>query len=198
MRPGIPSPAEAAQAVRAGLQVVRTEVFPRAERAVGVARARWLFRAFRVGQGVAAYGPVAARNDGHAELGDKLTFLGGMLPTSVVCYENARLVVGAQSQFNYGVSLEAWESVQIGARCMFASFVRVSDRDGQRIAPIIIEDDVWVAHGAILLPGVRIGARSVVSAGSIVSQDVPPDSLAMGNPARSMSLDLVAREASGA
>jgi maltose O-acetyltransferase len=36
-----------------------------------------------------------------------------------------------------------------------------------------------------------------VSAGSIVSQDVPPDSLAMGNPARSMSLDLVARDATG-
>ncbi|RKH21401.1 acyltransferase [Corallococcus praedator] len=197
MRAGLPSTAEAAQVVRAGLQVMRTEVLPRAERAVGVARARWLFRAFHLGQGVAAYGPVAARNDGHAELGDKLTFLGGMLPTSVVCYENARLVVGAETQFNYGVSLEAWESVQIGARCMFASFVRVSDRDGQRIAPIIIEDDVWVAHGAILLPGVRIGARSVVSAGSIVSQDVPPDSLAMGNPARSMSLDLVAREATG-
>ncbi|MCY1045562.1 acyltransferase [Corallococcus sp. bb12-1] len=197
MRPVLPSTAEAAQVVRAGLQMVRTEVLPRAERAVGVARARWLFRAFRLGQGVAAYGPVTARNEGHAELGDKLTFLGGMLPTSVVCYSGARLLVGAETQFNYGVSLEAWESVQIGARCMFASFVRVSDRDGQRIAPIIIEDDVWVAHGAILLPGVRIGARSVVSAGSIVSQDVPPDSLAMGNPARSMTLDLVAREATG-
>ncbi|RKH65591.1 acyltransferase [Corallococcus llansteffanensis] len=198
MRPGLPTAAETARAVRAGIQVVRTEVLPRAERALGVARARWLFRSFRLGHGVAAYGTVSARNDGHAELGDKLTFLGGMLPTSVACYEGARLLVGAETQFNYGVSLEAWESVQIGARCMFASFVRVSDRDGQRISPIIIEDDVWVAHGAILLPGVRIGARSVVSAGSIVSQDVPPDSLAMGNPARSMSLDLVAREASSA
>lgn len=197
MRHGLPSVAQTAQAVRAGIQVVRAEVLPRAERAVGIARARWLFRSFRRGQGVAAYGPVSARNDGHAELGDKLTFLGGMMPTSVACYEGARLLVGDECHFNYGVSLEAWESVQIGARCMFASFVRVSDRDGQRIAPIIIEDDVWVAHGAILLPGVRIGARSVVSAGSIVSQDVPPDSLAMGNPARSMSLDLVAREASG-
>lgn len=197
MKPAIPSPAEAARLARTGMQRVRTEVYPRAQRVVAVARAQWLFRSFRLGQGVAAYGPVAARNDGHAELGDKLTFLGGMLPTSVVCYEHARLLVGAETQFNYGVSLEAWESVQIGARCMFASFVRVSDRDGQRIAPITIEDDVWVAHGAILLPGVRIGARSVVSAGSIVSQDVPPDSLAMGNPARSMSLDLVARDATG-
>jgi acetyltransferase-like isoleucine patch superfamily enzyme len=197
MKPHIPTPTEALQLARTGVDMVRTEVFPRAERAVAVARARWAFRAFSLGQGVAAYGPVAARNDGTAEFGDKLTFLGGMLPTSVVCYEHARLLVGNETQFNYGVSLEAWESVQIGARCMFASFVRVSDRDGQRIAPIIIEDDVWVAHGAILLPGVRIGARSVVSAGSIVSQDVPPDSLAMGNPARSMSLDLVARDATG-
>ncbi|MGE6759373.1 acyltransferase [Corallococcus interemptor] len=197
MKPPLPSRQEAVQMARAGMELVRTQVFPRAERVVAVARARWLFRTFRTGRDVAAYGPVAARNDGHAELGDKLTFLGGMLPTSMVCYEHARLLVGDETQFNYGVSVEAWESVQIGARCMFASYVRVSDRDGQRIAPIIIEDDVWVAHGAILLPGVRIGARSVVSAGSIVSQDVPPDSLAMGNPARSMSLDLVSRDATG-
>jgi acetyltransferase-like isoleucine patch superfamily enzyme len=168
---------------------------PRAERALALVRARWLFRGLRaVGSNVAAYGPLVVKHEGPIHLGDRLTFAGGMMPSTLTTHPGARLVIGDDTQFNYGVSLEAWESVTVGARCMFASFVRVSDRDGHRTAPIVIEDDVWVAHGAIIMPGVRVGARSVVSAGSIVTQDVPPDSLAMGNPARNMSLELVARE----
>lgn len=43
--------------------------------------------------------------------------------------------------------------------------------------PIIIEDDVWISFGVTILKGVRIGARSVIAAGSIVTKDVPPDTL---------------------
>ena len=183
--------------VVAQLHELRESLEPRAERAVALVRARWLFRSLTsLGHNVAAYGPIAVKNEGTLELGDRLTFVGGMMPSSLVCHPGARLAIGADTQFNYGVSLEAWESVTLGERCMFASFVRISDRDGHRTAPIVIEDDVWVAHGAIIMPGVRVGARSVVSAGSIVTQDVPPDSLAMGNPARNMSLELVSRESS--
>jgi maltose O-acetyltransferase len=180
--------------VLAQFSEMRAQLQPLARRAVGMVRAQWLFRSCLMGLGVSAYGHVQVNNQGSMELGQWLTFLNGMLPTTITCHPNARLTLGSRCHFNYGVSLEVWDSVRIGARCMFASFVRISDRDGQRTAPIIIEDDVWIAHGAILMPGVRIGARSVVSAGSIVTQDVPPDSLAMGNPARNMSLDLVSRE----
>ncbi|MCP3141042.1 acyltransferase [Pyxidicoccus xibeiensis] len=174
---------------------LRDSLEPRAERVLAVARAHWLFRGLpSLGRNVAAYGPVVVKNEGALELGDRLTFAKGMMATSLTCHPGARLVIGADTTFNYGVSLEAWERVELGARCMLASFVRIADRDGHRTAPIVIEDDVWVAHGAIIMPGVRVGARSVVSAGSIVTQDVPPDSLAMGNPARNMSLELVARE----
>ncbi len=51
-------------------------------------------------------------------------------------------------------------------------------------APITIEDDVWLGGGVIVQPGVRIGARTVVGSGSVVTADLPPDSLAMGAPAR--------------
>ncbi|MCP3101862.1 acyltransferase [Myxococcus sp. K15C18031901] len=188
-------PSVALPAVLEQLQALRKVVQPRALRAMALARARWLFRSVQLrGHNVAAYGPMAVQNDGIIALGDRLTFVGGMMPSSLVCHPGARLTIGDDTQFNYGVSLEAWESVSVGARCMFASFVRLGDRDGQRTAPIVIEDDVWVAHGAIIMPGVRVGARSVVAAGSIVTQDVPPDTLAMGNPARNMSLELVARE----
>lgn len=49
--------------------------------------------------------------------------------------------------------------------------------------PIVVEDGVWIAMNSLILPGVTIGARSVVSAGSVVRKDLPPNSLAEGNPA---------------
>ena len=57
------------------------------------------------------------------------------------------------------------------------------DEENGRIAPVTIADDVCVGHGAIVCPGVAIGRGSVVGAGSVVRSDVPPRSLAMGNPA---------------
>jgi len=51
-------------------------------------------------------------------------------------------------------------------------------------APITIEDDVWLGGSVIVQPGVRIGARTVVGSGSVVTADLPPDSVAMGAPAR--------------
>ena len=50
--------------------------------------------------------------------------------------------------------------------------------------PITVEDNVWIGGGAILLPGVTIGHGSVVGAGSVVTRDVPPCCVAVGNPCR--------------
>ena len=50
--------------------------------------------------------------------------------------------------------------------------------------PIVIEDNVWLGGGAIILPGVRIGENSVIGAGAVVTKDVPRNSVAVGNPAR--------------
>src|SRR6266542_368199 len=50
--------------------------------------------------------------------------------------------------------------------------------------PIDIGSGVWVGGGAIILPGVRIGARAVIGAGSVVTRDVPDDVFAAGNPCR--------------
>ncbi|MEG2520980.1 MAG: sugar O-acetyltransferase [Christensenellaceae bacterium] len=51
-------------------------------------------------------------------------------------------------------------------------------------APITIEDDVWIGGGAILCPGVTIGAGSMIGAGSVVTKDIPPHSVAAGNPCK--------------
>ncbi len=50
--------------------------------------------------------------------------------------------------------------------------------------PVGIGADVWVGGGAIILPGVTIGARSVIGAGSVVTRDIPAGVIAVGNPCR--------------
>ena len=50
--------------------------------------------------------------------------------------------------------------------------------------PIEIGSDVWVGGGAIVLPGVRIGSRSVIGTGSVVTRDIPDNVFATGNPCR--------------
>ncbi|MFO2972828.1 DapH/DapD/GlmU-related protein [Legionella pneumophila serogroup 10] len=50
--------------------------------------------------------------------------------------------------------------------------------------PIVIERNVWIATGAIIIGGVTLGENSVVAAGSVVTKNVPPNTLVGGNPAR--------------
>lgn len=50
--------------------------------------------------------------------------------------------------------------------------------------PIHIADNVWIGSGAIVLPGISIGENTVVGAGAVVTKDLPPNVVAVGNPAR--------------
>lgn len=52
------------------------------------------------------------------------------------------------------------------------------------VAPIIVHKNAWIALNVTLMPGVEVGEGAIVSAGSIVSKDVPPFTVAQGNPAR--------------
>jgi len=49
---------------------------------------------------------------------------------------------------------------------------------------VIIEDNVWLGYNVIVLPGVTIGTGSVIGAGSVVTSNIPPYSIAVGNPAK--------------
>ncbi|OHB73629.1 MAG: hypothetical protein A2Z25_11760 [Planctomycetes bacterium RBG_16_55_9] len=55
---------------------------------------------------------------------------------------------------------------------------------GYKIQPVLIEENVWMGANCVVLPGVRIGKGSVVGAGSVVTNDIPSYSVAVGNPAR--------------
>ena len=86
--------------------------------------------------------------------------------------------------------------VMMGPRCILLASAHETrqvdvpmNRQGFREdRPIVIEDDVWIGAGCILLPGRRIGTGSIVGAGSVVVTDVPPWTVVAGNPARVVKL----------
>lgn len=91
--------------------------------------------------------------------------------------------------------VEIGDHVNIGAGCLimdtdFHSLDYHNRRDRRldfsraATGPVVIGDDVFVGARCIIAKGVTIGARSVIAAGSVVVKDIPPDSLAGGNPAR--------------
>lgn len=62
-------------------------------------------------------------------------------------------------------------------------FVFGEEKEALSKGPIIVEDDVWIGMGSIILSGVRLGQGSVVAAGSVVTKDVPNYAIVAGNPA---------------
>lgn len=167
----------------------------------GIARARalWAFRdASALGRSTIANGPVRVNARGGLSIGECVVFVSGVVPCELTVHAGAALAIGDECTFNYGVSIVAQRQVVVGRRCMFGSHVRISDAPESGPArPVAIGDDVWVAHGAVIAPGVRIGDGAVVSAGSVVTQDVPARAMAMGNPARIMSQGLTRTGESG-
>ncbi|MFG6178489.1 sugar O-acetyltransferase [Halomonas sp. THAF12] len=85
-------------------------------------------------------------------------------------------------------------AVTIGRRVMFGPHVLLSTathpleararRETEHAAPIGIGDDVWLGGNVSVMPGVTIGDRAVIGAGSVVTRDVPADVVAVGNPCR--------------
>jgi acetyltransferase-like isoleucine patch superfamily enzyme len=61
---------------------------------------------------------------------------------------------------------------------------KCSFRSGGIAKPVVIEEDVWIAANAIILPGVRLGRGAVVAAGAVVTRDVLPFQVVAGVPAR--------------
>lgn len=74
---------------------------------------------------------------------------------------------------------------QVGTPIRLASQIRDKDYNWKGLnQKIIVEDDVWIGVGSILLSGVTIGLGSIIAAGSVVTKDVEPYSIYAGNPAR--------------
>ncbi len=91
----------------------------------------------------------------------------------------------------------AASSVKIGKNVLIAGRVFITDHDheygnldllynesGLNTKPVIIEDEVWIGEGAVILKGVTVGKRSVIGANAVVTKNVPPYTVVGGVPAR--------------
>jgi maltose O-acetyltransferase len=103
--------------------------------------------------------------------------------------------IGARTFVNYNLTALDVAAITIGTDCQIGPNVQLLTpthpiepqprRDRLEAArPITIGDNVWIGGGAIVCPGVTIGDNSVIGAGTVVTRDIPPNVLAVGNPAR--------------
>lgn len=111
------------------------------------------------------------------------------------CDYGGNIAVGDGVFFNFNCVVLDVASVTIGSRVLFGPAVQLyaaahpmraaTRAEGLELGqPVTIGDDVWIGGGAIVCPGVRIGARSVIGAGSVVTSAIPDDVFAAGNPCR--------------
>lgn len=111
------------------------------------------------------------------------------------CDYGTNIITGNKVYFNFNCVVLDVMQVIIGSRTLFGPNVQIytathpmeyeQRTSGLEFAkPVTIGEDVWVGGGAIICPGVTIGDRSVIGAGSVITKEIPSDVFAAGNPCR--------------
>ena len=84
---------------------------------------------------------------------------------------------------------------QIGIPTRLASQIRDKDYNWKGInSKVIVEDDVWIGFGAIILSGVKIGRGAIIASGSVVTKEILPYSIVGGNPAKKITERFTSKE----
>jgi maltose O-acetyltransferase len=111
------------------------------------------------------------------------------------CDYGSNIFIGEKVFFNFNCVVLDVTFVTIGSRTLFGPNVQIYTAthpvdfkvraSGLEYAkPIKIGEDVWLGGSVVVCPGVTIGDRTVIGAGSVVTKDIPPDVFAAGNPCR--------------
>ena len=153
------------------------------------ARATWSLRKLRkVGARPIVLGR-ATVDASDLEVGDDFKVWSGHRRTLVSGW--GRMRIGDRVFINSGSVVISVLEITIGNDVAIASDCYIIDSNSHGVegrphveAPVHIGDGTWVGARAMILPGVTIGKRVVVAAGSVVTRDVPDDTLVAGNPAR--------------
>src|SRR5580658_1777800 len=137
---------------------------------------------------------------GSVVAGDLLTLAhGGRIAIGSWCYVGANsriwsaasIDIGDRVLISHNVNIHDCDSHPREPLMRHRQFVAIATSghprgiDGIEAAPIRIEDDAWIGFNVTILKGVTVGARSIVGAGSIVTSDIPVDSVVIGNSIRS-------------
>lgn len=156
--------------------------------------ARYYLRACtEVGRYVRVAGRPLVQNAGTLIVGERTIIQSTTVRSELIAYAGGRLEIGPRTWIHYGCSIAAHELIHIGADCHLGPYTNIIDNAYHDIEnhlvtppsrPVIIGDHVWIGTRVIVLPGVTIGDGAVIGAGAVVTKDVPPRSVAAGNPAR--------------
>lgn len=120
---------------------------------------------------------------------------GAFIRAPFYCDYGYNLHAGEETFINFGCVCLDLAPIRLGRRCQVGPGVQfltahhpleAAERMTgiERGIPIRIGDDCWIGGGALFCPGVTVGDRTVVGAGSVVTRDLPADCVAAGNPAR--------------
>lgn len=123
------------------------------------------------------------------------TTIGGRLSIGGATGAQRRVTVGVRCWINAGCYFDASDQITIGDNVAIAQHVVLLTQTHEvgpayrragalRTAPIVIGDGCWLGARSVVLPGITIGAGSIVAAGAVVTRDVPPDTVVAGVPAR--------------
>lgn len=113
-------------------------------------------------------------------------------PPFYFCY-GTNIEIGEGSYLNFNCNFVDDTKIIIGKKVMFGPAVTIATvghpinpnlREYMYADPVKIEDNCWIGAGSTICPGVTIGENSVIGAGSIVTKDIPANSIAVGNPCK--------------
>lgn len=106
-----------------------------------------------------------------------------------------KIAIDQGTYINRFTMLDAHSQISIGRNCMIGPHCYITDANHGRASgvlvreqkmepqPVVIEDDVWLGAGVVVLPGVRLGRGCVIGAGAVVTDDVPAGAVFAGVPA---------------
>lgn len=131
------------------------------------------------------------------------------LHCNISTQDNGKIKIGDNVTIRYGTKIGAVNNIDIGNNVIISNNVNIYDNNNhptsvverEKIShdlqnsenwrwkyssnkPVVIEDSVWIGERAVILKGVHIGYGSIVAMGAVVTKDIPPLSIAAGNPAK--------------